>query len=242
LPDGRVVSRISFGSVIPESRGGVALVGYLEPGGQAEMTVSESGATTVLAVQDTRLPDSEHFKLFGLPASTVTADGPLVAFMARTDRGDTLFTFARGKLSKVLSQSASCGPGHIEFISTASPGLNRDGALAVRGRCSGTMGIFLVKSGSAELVVSANQATDRGARFDRIGDPMLSEGTVFFGALNSDGAGILFDIFEGKINQIAPKRDACEQYRISGASSRHTIETTSVSINQRGQIAYLGSP
>jgi hypothetical protein len=206
------------------------------------MTVSENGVTTVLALQDTRLPDSEHFKIFGLPASTVTADGPVVAFMARTDRGDGLFTFARGKLSKVLSQSASCGPGHIDFLSTASPGLNRQGALAVRGRCSGTMGIFLVKSGSAELVVSADQATDRGARFDRIGDPMLSEGTVFFGALNSDGAGILFNIFDGKINQLLPIETPASNIAYQGASSRHTIETTSVSINQRGQIAYLGSP
>jgi hypothetical protein len=192
--------------------------------------------------QEKQLRDGEHFTSFGLPASTLTADGPMVAFMARTDRGDGLFTFARGRLRKVLSQSASCGPGHIDFLSTASPGLNRDGALAVRGRCSGTMGIFLVKSGSAELVVSADRAADHGARFDRIGDPMLSEGMVFFGALNSDGAGILFDIFEGKINQLLPIEMPASNVAYRGPSSRHTIETTSVSINQRGQIAYLGSP
>src|SRR5260370_13476316 len=53
LSDGRTVSRISFGSVIPESTGGVAFLGYLEPGGQAEMMGSESGATTGVALQET---------------------------------------------------------------------------------------------------------------------------------------------------------------------------------------------
>jgi len=180
LSDGRMVRVITFGSVRPESQGGVAFLGYLEPGGQAEMMVSESGAATVLALQDIQLPNSEHFKSFGLPASTVTADGPLVAFTARTDRGAGLFTFARGRLRKVLSQSASCGLGRIDYLSPASPGLNDQGGLAVLGRCSGTMGIFMVKRGAAEFVVNADQTTDRGTRFDRLGDPVFTEGTVFF--------------------------------------------------------------
>ena len=242
LSDGRMLHLITFGSLIPESQGGVAFLAFLEPGGQAEMMVSESGAVTVLALQDKQLPNREHFKIFGPPASTVTKDGPVVAFMARTDRGDGLFTFAGGKLSKVLSQSAPCGLGHIDFLSTASPGLNKDGALAVRGRCSGTMGIFLVKRGSAKLVVSADQATGHGARFDRLGDPMLSERTVFFGALDSDGASNLFDVFEGKINQFLPMETPASTVAYERGASRHTIETTSVSVNQRGRIAYLGSP
>jgi hypothetical protein len=242
LPDGRMVRVITFGSVRPESQGGVAFLGYLEPGGQAEMIVSESAAITVLALQDKQLPNSEHFRSFGLPASTVTADGPLVAFTARTDRGAGLFTFARGRLRKVLSQSASCGLGHIDYLSPASPGLNDQGALAVLGRCSGTMGIFLVKRGAAELVVNANQATDHGTRFDRLGDPVFNEGTVFFGALTADGASNLFSIFEGKITQFVatevPERDIADR----GSANRHTIEVVSVSINQLGQMSYLGSP
>jgi hypothetical protein len=242
LSDGRRVRLITFGSLIPESSGGVAFLAYLEPGGQAEMMVSESGAIAVLAQQDTKSPTSEHFTTFGPPASTLTKDGPLVAFMARTDRGDGLFTYVHGKLNKVLSQSAPCSVGHIDFLSTASPGLNSEGALAVRGRCSGTMGIFLVKGGSADLLVSADQATGHGARFDRLGDPMLAQSTVFFGAQDSDGATSLFDIFDGKINQFLPGAMPESRVVYKGAASRHTIETTSVSINQRGRIAYLGSP
>jgi hypothetical protein len=252
LSDGRTVHLIAFGSVRPESQGGIALSGYLEPGGQAEMIVSESGAITILALQDKQPDDKqpddkqsldrEHFKSFGLPASTVTADGPLVAFTAQTDRGVGLFTFARGKLHKVLSQSASCGLGHIEYLSAASPGLNDQGALAVRGRCSGAEGIFLVKRGTAELLVSANQTTDRGTHFDRLGDPMLSRGAVFFGALTVDGATNLFNLSDGKINQSLPIEMPARDIAYPATTSRHTIETTSVSINQRGQIAYLGSP
>ncbi len=249
LSDGRTVHLIAFGSVRPESQGGIALSGYLEPGGQAEMIVSESGAMTVVALQDEQapdrdkqLPDREHFKSFGLPASTVTADGPLIAFTAQTTRGVGLFTFAHGRLNKVLAQSASCGSGHIEYLSAASPGLNDHGALAVRGRCSGAEGIFLVKRGAAQLVVGADQMTDHGTRFDRLGDPMLSEGTVFFGALTADGATSLFNISAGKINQSLPIEMRASNVAFSASTNRHTIETTSVSINQRGQIAYLGSP
>ena len=242
LPDGRMVRVITFGSVRPERQGGIAFLGYLEPGGQAEMMVSESAAITILAFQDKQLPSGEHFRSFGLPAATVTAYGPLVAFTARTERGAGLFTFARGRLHKALSQSASCGLGRIDYLSPASPGLNDRGALAVLGRCSGTMGIFLVKRGTAELVVNADRATDDGTRFDRLGDPVFSEGAVFFGALTADGATSFFNIFEGKITQfvptVMPKRDIADR----GSRNRHTIEVVSVSINQRGQMAYLGSP
>ncbi len=242
LPDGRTVRVITFGSVRPESQGGIAFLGYLEPGGQAEMMVSESGAITVLALQDIQLPNSEHFRSFGLPSSTVTTDGPVVAFTARTDRGASLFAFEHGSLHKVLSQSASCGLGHIDYLSPSSPGLNDEGALVVLGRCSGTMGIFLVKRGTAESVVSADQATDRGPRFDRLGDPTFSKGAVFFGALTADGATSFFNVFNGKITEfvptVMPKRDIADR----GSSNRHTIEVVSVSINQHGQIAYLGSP
>ncbi len=79
-------------------------------------------------------------------------------------------------------------------------------------------------------------------RFDRLGDPAFSEGTVFFGALTADGATSFFDVFEGKITEFVPtetpKRDIADR----GSANRHTIEVVSVSINQRGQIAYLGSP
>jgi hypothetical protein len=242
LSDGRIVRVITFGSARPESQGGIAFVGYLEPGGQAEMMVSESGAITILAAQDNHLPDNEHFTSFGLPASTVTADGPVVAFTARTDRGAGLFTFARGQLRKVLSQSASCGIGRLDYLSPSSPGLNDRGALAVLGRCSGTMGIFLVKRGTAELMVNADRVTDDGTRFDRLGDPVFTEDTVFFGALTADGAASFFHASDGKITEFArtetPKRNIADQE----PANRHAIEIVTMSINQRGRLAYLGSP
>jgi hypothetical protein len=210
LSDGHMVKVITFGSVRPESQGGVAFLGYLEPGGQAEMIVSESGAITVAALQDNQLANGEHFKSFGLPASTVTA--------------------------------ASCGPGHIDYLSPASPGLNEQGGLAVLGRCSGTMGIFLVKRGTAEWVVNADQATDNGTRFDRLGDPVFTEGTVFFGALTADGATGFFDIFDGKITHFVPSETPKRNIADRGSANPHTVEVVTMSINQRGQIAYLGSP
>ena len=242
LPDGRTVHVITFGSVRPTSQGEIAFLGYLEPDGQAEMMVSETGAITILALQDKQLPSGEHFKSFGLPSATVTADGPLVAFTARTDRGVGLFTFAQGTLHKDLSQSASCGLGHIDYLSPASPGLNDLGALAVLGRCSGTMGIFMVRRGTAEWVVNADHATDDGTRFDRLGDPVFSEGTVFFGALTADGATSFFNIFEGKITQFVPTAMPEREIADRGSANRHTIEVVTMSINQRGQMAYLGSP
>jgi hypothetical protein len=92
------------------------------------------------------------------------------------------------------------------------------------------------------LLVSANQTTDRGTHFDRLGDPMLSRGAVFFGALTVDGATNLFNLSDGKINQSLPIEMPARDIAYPATTSRHTIETTSVSINQRGQIAYLGSP
>ena len=242
LPDGRTVHVITFGSVRPTSQGEIAFLGYLEPDGQAEMMVSENGAISIVALQDRPLPSGEHFRSFGLPSATVTADGPLVAFTARTDRGAALFTFEQDTLHKVLSPSASCGLGHIDYLSPASPGLNDQGALAVLGRCSGTMGIFMVRRGTAEWVVNADHATDDGTRFDRLGDPVFSAGTVFFGALTADGATSFFNIFEGKITQFVPTAMPEREIADRGSANRHTIEVVTMSINQRGQMAYLGSP
>ena len=137
---------------------------------------------------------------------------------------------------------ASCGRGHIDYLSPASPGLNDRGAVAVLGRCSGTEGIYLAQHGTAELVVNAAQTTDHGMRFDRLGDPVFSEGTVFFGALTADGAAGFFNIFDGKITQFVPIEMPKRNIADRESANRHTIEVATMSINQRGQIAYLGSP
>jgi hypothetical protein len=242
LSDGRIIRVISFGSARAESQGGAVFLGYLEPGGLAEMSVSASGAITILALQDKPLPNGEHFKSFGLPAATTTADGPFVAFTARTDRGSCLLTYAHGRLRKVLSQSASCGPGKIDYLSPASPGLDDHEAIAVLGRCSDRMGIFLVKGGTAKLIVSAEQTADHGRCFDRLGDPMFSERTVFFGALTTDGAAAFFNIFKGMITQFVPIELPEHDITDRGSATLHTIEVASISINQHGLIAYLGSP
>jgi hypothetical protein len=104
------------------------------------------------------------------------------------------------------------------------------------------MGIFLVKRGTAELVVNADRATDDGTRFDRLGDPVFSEGTLFFGALTVDGATSFFNIFDGKITEFVPTVMPKRYIADRGSPNRHTIEVVSVSINQHGQMAYLGSP
>jgi hypothetical protein len=142
----------------------------------------------------------------------------------------------------VLSQSASCGNGPIDYLSPASPALNDQGALAVLGRCSGTMGIFLVERGTAELVVNTDNAADDGTRFDRLGDPVFSAGTLFLGALTADGATSFFNVLNGKITELVPAVMPKREIADREFPNRHTIEFVSVSINQRGQMAYLGSP
>jgi hypothetical protein len=104
------------------------------------------------------------------------------------------------------------------------------------------MGIFMVKRGRAEWVVNADQATDDGQRFDRLGDPMLAESTVFFGALTADGAASFFNIFDGKITQFIPIETPKRNIADRESANRHTVEVVTMSINKRGQIAYLGSP
>jgi hypothetical protein len=104
------------------------------------------------------------------------------------------------------------------------------------------MGIFLVKDGIAESVVNSNQPTDQGVRFDRLGDPVFSQDSVFFGALAADGTASFFSVFGGKIIQFGPPEMPARNVAEAGVAGRHSIEVVSVSINQRGQIAYLGSP
>ena len=100
----------------------------------------------------------------------------------------------------------------------------------------------MVKRGAAEFVVNADQATDRGTRFDRLGDPVFTEGTVFFGALTADGATSFFNIFDGKITQLVPIEIPKRNIADRETANRHTIEIVTMSINQHGRIAYLGSP
>ena len=71
---------------------------------------------------------------------------------------------------------------------------------------------------------------------------MLAEGTVFFGALTADGAASFFNIFDGKITQFIPIETPKRNIADRESANRHTVEVVTMSINKRGQIAYLGSP
>jgi hypothetical protein len=243
LRDGRIVRSIGFGSVQPAGRAGVVLLGKLQPGGEAELLLSDSGAITVIASEDDEGSQGVHFRSFGLPAASASDAGTLVAFTARTNRGPGLFRYTHGKLSQVLSGARSCRSGKLNYLSTASPGLNGDGVIAIHGSCSGNDGIFLVRNGTATMVMRAHQESGYDGQFSYIGDPLLSDaGDVFFGATGADGMHRVFSVFGRNVSQVTPVEDPFEDRIVHSSMSRkHTVEGASMSINQRGQIAYLGS-
>jgi hypothetical protein len=64
----------------------------------------------------------------------------------------------------------------------------------------------------------------------------------FFGALTVDGVTSFFNILNGRITELIPTVMPKPEIAERGFPNRHTIEFVSVSNNQRGQMAYLGSP
>jgi hypothetical protein len=70
----------------------------------------------------------------------------------------------------------------------------------------------------------------------------LAPALFFLGALTADGATSFFNVLNGKITELVPAVMPKREIADREFPNRHTIEFVSVSINQRGQMAYLGSP
>jgi hypothetical protein len=101
--------------------------------------------------------------------------------------------------------------------------------------------ILLVKRGTAMLVVSADHTADHGTRFDRLDDPVLTEGTVF--SERSPRTELPAFSILLKVTSLNSSHLRCAERNVAdwGLANRRTIQVVNVSINQRGQIAYLGS-
>ncbi len=72
---------------------------------------------------------------------------------------------------------------------------------------------------------------------------MLTEpGHIIFGVRTSAGSTGLFDLVGGRLEELIPVEPSQEDILTLSYGGRHTIEVTSIAINQHGQAAYLGSP
>ncbi|HEY6419125.1 MAG TPA: hypothetical protein VIX59_08985 [Candidatus Binataceae bacterium] len=240
--DGRAIRALSFGTVAAANRGQVALAAYLQPGGQAELLISATGDVTVLAAEGDAAPGGGRFLSgFSPPAASESGNDPVVAFTARTSRGDALFLYSQGRARRVLSNGAACKGGRIKYLWPSRPGLMPGGTLAILASCSGTPAILLVTRGGAKVVLRAEQNTARGRPFYHVNNPMLSaSGAIFFGATGADDVDRIYSISRrGTMSEIAPFQNFDRQIS-DPAPLAHTVSSAAIAINQHGVVAYLG--
>jgi len=191
LSDDRLVRSIAIGSVSVAQNGAIALMAFLEPGGESEILVAGNHVTAV-ASHDDEAPNGVRFLHFGRPAISEEDGQSIIVFKAQTDRRDRLYAYQGGRTHLILSRGDPCPGGKITFLSDDAADFV-SGGIVINATCAGRLQRLLIVKG--RVIGSYSPYRLLSAR--AISDTSLT--------------------------------------------SPHWVEGTSISVNQNGQAAYLGS-
>ena len=207
---------------------------------QALLIGSQKNGITELAVEGEYGPNhSRYARPLGLPASMSSAQGTLIAFTAKTGSGSALFLYSNGEMSRVLPTGITTPLGPVTYLSPGRPGLMADGTTAVLAGCARFPVVFRLAHQRLDVRLQRGQLTPFGTELESLGDPVLTAtGAMYIGATDTDGAEKLYvlsgddSFFEvGEPEMI---------YKISMGSHQHAIFTGTLTVNERGDFAYLG--
>lgn len=250
--EGHEMAVLSFGSPAMGDNGQVVFNAWLiyphdktdkdAPQGhrQALLVGSLRSGITELAVEGEYGPNhSRYARPFGLPAAMASAEGTLIAFTAKTGSGSALFLYRNGQMSRILPTGTTTPIGPVTYLSPGRPGLMADGTTAVLAGCARLPVVFRLARQKLDLRLQRGQLTPFGTELESLGDPVLTAtGSMYIGATDSDGNEKLYvlsgddSFFEvGEPEMI---------YKIAMGSHHHAIFTGTLTVNERGDFAYLG--
>jgi hypothetical protein len=207
---------------------------------QALLIGSQKNGITELAVEGEYGPNhSRYARPLGLPASMPSAQGTLIAFTSKTASGSALFLYSNGGMSRILPTGTTTPIGPVSYLSPGRPGLMADGTTAVLAGCARLPVVFRLSHQRLDLRLQRGQLTPFGTELESLGDPVLTAaGAMYIGATDTDGAEKLYvlsgddSFFEvGEPEMI---------YKIAMGSRHHSIFTGTLTVNERGDFAYLG--
>jgi hypothetical protein len=249
---GHTISVLSHGSVQMGESGNVVFTGWLKAADgadprndrQALFLASMRAGVNELAVEDDLGPNRTRYKRpFGLPAAVASPEGTLVAFTAKTETGSALFLYRDGVMARILPTGTATTAGPVSYLSPGRPGLMEDATTAVLAGCARVPAIFRLERGRLNLRIERGQLTPLGTAIEALGDPVLTRsGAMFIGATDSQDHEKLF-VLDGD-DALFEVGSTSLLYRIAmqnGGAEGHSIFTGTLTANQRGDFAYLGS-
>lgn len=209
---------------------------------QALLVASPTTGVTELAIEGQFGPNhTQYQRPFGLPAALPSERGTIVAFTAKTPQGGALFLYDRGTMIRILPTGTLTQLGPVTYVSPGRPGLMSDGTTAVLAGCARTPAIFRLTHQHLDLRISRGELTPIGTELESLGDPVLTaSGAMFVGATDSDGHEKLYELDDNDMFFEVGEPESL--YRIAYTPKHHhSIFTGTLSANQQGDFAYLGS-
>src|SRR5579885_2054330 len=181
---------------------------------QSLLIASRQNGISELAVEGEYGPNhSRYARPFGLPATLPSPQGTLIAFTAKTSSGSALFLYSNGSMAH--------------------------GTTAVLAGCARLPVVFRLAHQKLDIRLQRGELTPFGTELESLGDPILTAtGSMFIGATDTDGSEKLYvlsaddSFFEvGQPEMI---------YKIATSDRRPAIFTGTLTVNERGDFAYLG--
>jgi hypothetical protein len=246
--EGHEIAILSFGSAQMGDPNQVVFTGFLgdpdQPAGhhQALMIASLGNGISELAVEGEYGPNHTMYQRpFGLPAALPSPTGAMIAFTAKSPTGAALYLYSGGSMARIMPTGTLTSVGPVTWLSAGRPGLMADGTTAVLAGCAHTPAIFRLTHQRLDLRISRGQLTPIGTELESLGDPVLTaSGAMFVGATDTDDHEKLYVLSPDDAFYEVGEPESI--YRIAwGAPKHHSIFTGTLTVNQQGDFAYLGS-
>lgn len=239
--NGHVLSVLGFGTAQMGGRSQVVFEAWLKGDKQALLVGSLKEGVKELAVEDELGPNRTRYKHpFGLPSALASPDGVMAAFTTKTLSGSALFLYRDEHMARVLPTGTLTPLGPVSYVSSGRPGLRTDGTVAVLVGCARVPAILRVVRGRADIPLQRGMMTPYGTALVSLGDPALtSSGTMYLGAIDTEDQEKLYVLSDGDA-LFEAGYPRIYNLAFEASAGPHSIFTGTLTVNQRGDYAYLG--
>jgi hypothetical protein len=239
---GHVLNIVGFGTSQAASSARIVFNAFLKGDKQALLMASRDGIEELAVEGEVGPGRARYGRGFGLPAALSTPEGTIVAFTDKTSSGSALYLYRGGQMARILPSGTVTPMGPVTYISPGRPGLMADGTTAVLAGCARVPAIFRLAKGRLDLSVHRGFMSPLGVPLISLGDPALtSSGVMYLGAIDAKDQEKLY-VLSGD-NGLA-EVGSSPVWNIAYTPEpepAHTIFTGTLSVNQRGDFAYLGA-
>lgn len=246
---GHKLAVLVFGTAQIGHNGEVIARGWLNGDRAALLRFSRDGGIDELAVSGESSPGGARYSnTFGIPAAVDSPEGTVIAFTNKTSSGTALFLYRAHEMARILPFGAQTAMGPVSFLSLGKPALAPDGTTAVLAGVARVSVLLRLERGNWNTAIRGGDITPLGAELLFFGDPQLTDsGDLFFGGVDSNDRESVYVLkpgggltepgssLIGAIHNIVFNENSD-----SGVSHAHYIFSGTLTVNYRGEFAYLG--